>query len=349
MLFETNRSSGWAEMSYTASSDQHSQSPMGFNDKANQFLLNQNWLTLDLPARPLTDDDDGPKWGVHADIIFPGSDYRYTLPRGLFNSQLIADNNGPNLYGIDPVQFYLEANVPTVAKGLNIKVGRFYAPWGVENVDAVRNALFSHAYTFVYDPFTQTGVLSTTKLNDDWTLTAGLVTGSDNFIDSAAQPTFCGNIAWAPKGGKNTLRFDTILGSARYDVAHQQNNLNLVDMIYTHQFHENLNYTFTTLCGYEADVPRLGFSNWLSVTQYLTRKFNDKLSSTMRLELFDDFQGQRTGFAGLYTAGTAGIAWTPCKRITLRPELRYDTNGQSRPFEDHHSVFTAAADLILRW
>ncbi len=50
-----------------------------------------------------------------------------------------------------------------------------------------------------------------------------------------------------------------------------------------------------------------------------------------RLEFFDDVQGQRTGFAGLYTAGTAGLTYKPRPWLWLRPEVRVDYNGESRP------------------
>jgi hypothetical protein len=33
----------------------------------------------------------------------------------------------------------------------------------------------------------------------------------------------------------------------------------------------------------------------------------------------------------------------------LRPEVRYDYNFTSRPFDDRHGLFTLASDLILRW
>ena len=82
---------------------------------------------------------------------------------------------------------------------------------------------------------------------------------------------------------------------------------------------------------------------------YLTYSFAPRLSGTTRLEFFDDFQGQRTGFAGLYTALTAGFSFRPRKDIIFRPELRYDYNEESRPYEGKHGLFTAAADVILRW
>jgi hypothetical protein len=35
--------------------------------------------------------------------------------------------------------------------------------------------------------------------------------------------------------------------------------------------------------------------------------------------------------------------------VIVRPEIRYDYNNQSAPFEGHHGLVTAGADLILRW
>jgi len=74
-----------------------------------------------------------------------------------------------------------------------------------------------------------------------------------------------------------------------------------------------------------------------------------RLGGTTRVELFDDAKGRRTGFEGLYTGVTAGQSFKPIQAITIRPELRYDYNGPSRPYEDTHGLFTAAADVILRW
>ena len=44
-----------------------------------------------------------------------------------------------------------------------------------------------------------------------------------------------------------------------------------------------------------------------------------------------------------------GLQFRPYKSVILRPEIRCDYNGSSRPFEAEHSLFTAAADLIVRW
>src|SRR5439155_18196218 len=71
-------------------------------------------------------------------------------------------------------------------------------------------------------------------------------------------------------------------------------------------------------------------AHWFCVVNYLTYAFTPRLSGTTRLELFDDEQGQRTGFAGLYTALTAGLSFRPHKDVIFRPEVRYDYNEEPR-------------------
>src|SRR5437899_12553548 len=85
-----------------------------------------------------------PTFGFRCDAILPGSDYFFTLARGIFNDQLTADNGRPQRYGIDPIQFYPEAYFPTVAPGLDVQVGRFCAQSGTEATDPVRAPLASH-------------------------------------------------------------------------------------------------------------------------------------------------------------------------------------------------------------
>src|SRR4051794_5968384 len=39
--------SGWTETSFTASTDRFGQPPMGFNYRADEFLLHQHWLRVE--------------------------------------------------------------------------------------------------------------------------------------------------------------------------------------------------------------------------------------------------------------------------------------------------------------
>lgn len=338
---------GWTDMSFTASSTRYDQLPMGFNYLANQGALQQNWLRFERSV--VTSGTSEPTVGFRIDTILPGIDYRFTLARGLFDGQLTANDGEPNTYGIDPIQFYVEGYFPTVGRGLDVKVGHFFAQFGVEANDAPSNALFSHGYTFIYDPFTHTGVLTTLKLTDTWSVQSGLVTGCDIFIAPPATPTYVGSVKWAPPSGRDSVLFGVIVGTPRFNQAENFHNPEVFDLVYTHRFNPRLLYTLDTLYGCTTNVPNIGFANWFGVVNYLTYDFTPRVSGTTRLEFFDDIQGQRTGFEGLYTAITAGLSFKPWKSIIIRPELRYDYNSESAPFEGKHGLFTAASDIILRW
>jgi hypothetical protein len=338
---------GWLDASFTASSARDSNLPMGFNYRANEFLLQQNWVRFERAV--VTSGTTEPTFGFRSDWILPGSDYLFTLPRGIFNGQLTDENGQPNRYGIDPIQFYAEAYIPTIGHGLDIKVGRIFCQYGVEANDAISNALASHAYTFIYDPFTHTGVMGTLKLTDAWSVQVGGMLGSDIFIDPADNPTGMGSVNWAPPSGRDSVLFSIIVGNGRFDQKHHFHNPEIFDLVYKHKINPRLNYSFESLYGFTTNVPNTGFANWLGVLNYLTYDFAPRLSGTVRVELFDDAQGQRTGFEGLYTAVTAGLSFKPRKDVIFRPEIRYDYNEHSRPFEDKHGLFTADADVILRW
>ena len=124
-LLDSNRLSlyGWTDLTYNVSSDQHINLPRGFDYRANEPAVQQNWVRFERTVVPSGTTE--PTFGFRTSWILPGLDYRFTLPRGIFNEQLTANNGGPNIYGVDPIEFYAEAYFPTVAQGLDIKVGRF--------------------------------------------------------------------------------------------------------------------------------------------------------------------------------------------------------------------------------
>jgi hypothetical protein len=348
-LLDENRMavSGWTEVSFTASTDHSSNLPMGFNYLANQFAVQQNWLRFERAI--VSSGTSEPTFGFRNDWILPGIDYRFTVSRGLFSGQLTDDEGQPNKYGIDPVQFYGEAYFPTIARGMDIKLGRLFCQYGAESIDAPPNALASHSYLFIYDPFTHTGIVTTTQLTLDWSVQAGIVMGPDVFIDPAASPYGMFSVKWAPPNGRDSLLLAGLLGSGQYNVARQFNNPNILDMVYIHTFSTRLTYTLDALVGYQTDVPDIGTAKWFGAANYLTYRFTPWLTSTTRLEFFDDVDGNRTGSKGLYTALTTGLNFQPRKAIIFRPELRYDYNDESGSFEGKHGLFTATSNVIIRW
>jgi hypothetical protein len=340
-LLQSNRMtiSGWTEGAFTASSVSSNQLPMGFNYRANEFLLQQNWLRVE---RTLEAGADEPSFGLLADTILPGSDYRFTLARGLADDQTAT-------HGFDPVQVYMQLYFPGVAQGLEIKAGRFFGQYGVESIAGAETPFVSRAYNFIYNPFTHTGLLTTLQLNDNWSLQNGIVAGSDVFFDSASEPTYIGSVKWESDDQKTSLLFATILGSGRFNEVEDFSNPRVFDMFFTRQLSEELTYKLDALYGYQTDVPTIGTAQWYAFVNYLTYQASPNWSATTRLEFFDDVDGDRTGFDGLYTAVTAGITYQPRPSMMLRPEIRFDHNDSSRPFEGRSGLFTAACGVTLLW
>jgi hypothetical protein len=363
---------GWDQMSFTGSTVDDLNLPMSWNYRANQFLLQQNWVRFDRSV--ITTGTTEPTFGGRVDMIY-GTDYRFTLPqRGLLQDQLTDGPGGtPQEYGFDPVQMYGEAYFPTIFRGLDLKVGRFYCLYGVESIEAVSTPLISHSYTFSNgSPFTHTGLMATAVVTPIWTVQVMAVVGSDLFISEADRPTFSGSIQWTQPGGRNLVKASTILGPGKFEQDLNVNNINVFDVVYTHLFSSRPNsystlhpewtmpipspgmsYQAEALFGYQRDAPlpngSVGTALWYSFVQYLNYQFTPRLCGVARLEFFEDMQGQRTGFKGLYTAPALCGIYKLKPGVVICSELRYDYNEENRAFDNNKNLFTAAADLILRW
>jgi hypothetical protein len=361
---------GWVQTSFTPSTDAVSNEPMTFNDRANEFLMQQAWVRLG--QRVVTSGTTTPTVGFEIDML-AGSDYRFTLPRGLWTSQLLNSTGANNLYGVDLVQQYASLYVPTLFHGVEFRLGRVYSPiTPLESNEGVSSPLLSRSYMFNFDPFTHCGLAAYVTLSPTWTALAMLANGNDVYFgDPSEELRFVGNLKWTqPGGGRNVLELDATMGRGKFVTAFPfpratggatsteplgRNNSNVVDGAWTHVFSPVLTGNVCVLFGYQTNVPGIarpnnyGTATWFSTTQFLTYTISPRLTAVMRTEAFDDFQGQRTGFEGVYLAATAALVFKPRPDIQLRQEVRYDYNPESAAFEGKHQLFTAGADIIFRW
>ncbi|MCC6417208.1 MAG: outer membrane beta-barrel protein [Gemmataceae bacterium] len=361
---------GWVDQSFTASTAAENNSPVVWNDRANEYLMQQAWVRFGRAV--VTSGTTLPTVGFQADFLY-GTDYRMTLPRGLWNSQLLNADGDQNLYGVDAIQHYVNVFVPTLFQGTEFRVGRLWTPWGVESLESVSTPLVSRSYAFNWcPPFTHCGVGAYITFNPEWSAVLMAVNGNDVYFgDPAAEWRFVGNVKWTqPGGGRNTVTLATSVGRGKFNAADPfapatvglmsegagRNNINVFDVVWTHLFNSVLSYNLEAIFGYQTNVPGIanadgyGTATWASLVHYLFYSVSPHATAILRLETFDDFQGQRTGFEGLYVAATAGMQFR-CRNnsIIVRPEVRYDYNFESTPFEGNHGLFTAAASLVYRW
>jgi hypothetical protein len=341
---------GWTQMSYNISTASQTNVPRTLDDRANMFLMNQNFLVVE---KTIDTSQQEFQWGWAMNWILPGSDARYTVIRGLWDNQLRQKNGSPINYPIDPYQFYAQAFLPGIGQGTVVKFGRFATHCGYEVVQGVDTPFVSRSYMFQYNPFTHTGVWATTQLNDTWAISYGAATGSDTFLDPANRLTFLGQMKWASKEGQTTILLNVVVTNPKYDTKEAFPFYNYYGWVLTHKLSDKLTYVADAAYSHISNAPlpdgRSGFADWYGVANYFIYAHTDKLASTVRVELFNDTTGFRTGSKGLYTEATYGIAWKPLPGLILRPSVRYDYNGTSRPFEGDHHLWTGTMECIIRW
>ena len=114
-------------------------------------------------------------FGYHLTSLY-GTDYRSTTNKGYFSSQLLDHDRQ---YGFDPALEYVDIYFPKVAQGMNLRIGRYISIPGIEAQLTPNNYMFSHSLLYSVDPFTDTGVLATIKLNDKWLVQAGVSASHD--------------------------------------------------------------------------------------------------------------------------------------------------------------------------
>jgi hypothetical protein len=159
---------GWVNPGFNFSTSQHSNLPAGYDIVPNRIELDQ--FVAYVERVPDTVQTKHADWGFRFANFF-GIDYHFTTAKGWLSQQLLQQHR---LYGDDPVMLYGDLYMPRIANGLNVRVGRYISVPDIEAQLAPNNYSYSHSLLYSYDPFTQTGIIGTLKLNDRWLLREGL-------------------------------------------------------------------------------------------------------------------------------------------------------------------------------
>src|SRR6202044_109667 len=82
-------------------------------------------------------------------------------------------------YGYDPDMAYIDLDVPQVAQGMNIRIGRYVSLPDIEAQLAPNNYTYSHSLTYTFDCYTQSGINISTMLSKHWLFQIGFSAGCD--------------------------------------------------------------------------------------------------------------------------------------------------------------------------
>jgi Putative beta-barrel porin-2, OmpL-like. bbp2 len=331
---------GWVATSINFSTSGTNNFPVSYDIFPNKIELNQAVIYLE--RLPDTVQNDHFDWGYHV-TAFYGIDYRFTTAKGYFSQQLLKFNRQ---YGFDPVLEYFDLYFP-VKDGLNIRVGRFLSVPGIEAQLAPNNYNMTHSLLYTIDPFTDTGMYGSLKLNKQWIVQLGISGGHDVALwtpDAKPSAIFCLN--YSTKSNN-----DNFYGCANgiNDGKYAYNNLQDYDFTWYHKFNSKWHMATEAWYMYERDVPNvagnvpnpitpeLGANGAFckagvlrctapeyAIVNYINREVSSKFMVGFRSDFLDDKKGQRTGFATKYTENTLYATRYIGTTIMLRPELRFD-------------------------
>jgi hypothetical protein len=358
---------------FPTAGSKYANAPAAYSAIPNALQLDQATLYINRYAdEAQTDHFD---WGFRLTNLY-GFDYRYTTTKGIFSKQLLDHNSE---MGYDPVMFWLEGYWP-ILKGLNVRLGRYISLPDIEAQLAPDNLSYSHSLTYSYDCYTQTGLNSTLKINDNWLLQMGLSAGNDVTAWTSGKdkhPTFntCIQTTWNDGKDSNYLCANSInLDGA--DAKYGYNNMAAYYNTWYHKFTEKWFIATEFWYQYERDVPSIfgtadtkahlevnANGGWCPAGQqfcmtkedalvnYIEYQFDDNTNFTFRNEYFNDQEGQRTGIKDFYTEHMLGLVHFFSNTLFVRPELRYE-RAYNRPAYDNQSKrdqIMLAADLVFRY
>lgn len=361
---------GWVESSFTgnfASPEDNQNFGRLFDDRSNEFVMNQAVIT----AERALDPKSGFDWGFKLQLLF-GTDARYIHSLGMRYHQA-----GTGLYQGDIPEAYLSLHLPILTEGgLDVTLGKFISLEGAETVDPRTNAFYSHTYIFNFGiPANHTGALFTLHTTSWLDLIAGVTRGVNTSIDdNNDSPAFHGGIGLNLNDGRVAVLASTHIGpetSGNDSDLRYFNDIAITWKI-TDKFASITDINYTRDGGADADA--------YGVAQSLTYAINDTFTAAVRGEIWRDDKGfyvaqfanpgdalralagestidPRTIGGARTTYGALSIGLNiklpvpkPFTSLTIRPELRVDhAFDDTHPFNDSsdNTMFTAALDAIL--
>ncbi len=365
--FNVGANASTSKSSFNIASNSGGNYPASYYNYSNQITLNQ--LVLNLERLPNTLQRNKIDYGFRISGIY-GTDYKYTLSNKFLSNQYLKDHRK---YGLYPAILYGEIFVPQIAKGLNIRVGRYLSIPDIESQLAPNNYVYSHSLLYTFDPFTREGIVATAKLNKNWTAQFELSNSADVtvFDKKNRKLSFGTCLNWtSDQGNDNFYPCISGINSGNYGY----DNVQMLVATWYHKFNNKLHTASEGYYMWQRNVPNVNHpnapkiiagtsgaqcsSNQPSCTasafaglNYLVYQLGDKDYLTLRNEFFKDVAGQRTGYKTLYTEHLIGWGHSIGDVITLRPELRFDHSYDTKAYDGGRksSQWVVAADAVVKF
>jgi hypothetical protein len=356
--------------------------PAAYSFEPNTVQLDQAALYLErTPDEVQFDHID---WGFRVAGLY-GTDYKYTFAQGILSSQYTNDEKHN---GFDPVMYYMDFWFPQIVEGENVRVGRYISIPDIEAQLAPNNLTYSHSLLYTVDPYTQTGIVSTTKLNKNWQIQTEISSGNDvaPWVKSERHLTPAACVIWTSDSGKDNI-YPCMNGLN--DGNWRWNNVQHAVVTWYHKFDEHWhtdteiwymwqshtpnvnNPAGVAFIGQRYSYVNVGAPNgaqcnpavvfcysyeWAAVN-YINYQIGPRDIVVWRTDYLDDATAQRTGYKSRYYEFDLSYTHWMGDMIELRPEIRLDhsrdaeayDNPSATPDGGRHSQFMFAMDAIIHF
>jgi Putative beta-barrel porin-2, OmpL-like. bbp2 len=323
-------------------------------------------------------------WGGRFAALY-GTDYKYTFSNGIFSNQYLSN---ARQYGFDPVMYYLDFWFPKIVEGTNVRIGRYISIPDIEAQLAPNNLTYTHSLLYTYDPYTQNGIVVTTRLNKNWQIQAELSSGNDvaPWVKSERHLTPAACVIWTSDSGRdnvypcmnglndgnwrwNNIQHAVVTWYHKFDSrwhmdteawymwqSHTPNVDNTAGLAYIGQRYSYVK--FGAPAGAVCD-PALVFcySYAWAILNYLNYQISPHDILTWRTDFLNDARGQRTGFKTRYYEFGLGYTHWVGDALELRPELRFEHARDADAYDNPSATLGAgrnsqalfAMDVILHF
>ena len=259
--------------------------------------------------------------------------------------------------------YYLDFWLPHIAEGTNLRVGRYISIPDIEAQLAPNNITYSHSLLYTYDPYTQNGVVATTKLDKNWTDPERVVRrqrrGPWDKSERHLTPALC--VIWTSDSGKDNV-YPCMNGLN--DGNWRWNNIQHAVITWYHKINAKWHTDTEVWYMWESHTPNVDndtgpdgsdlgtadhraglllselrraigcdlqirtlvycYSYEWAALNYLNYQIGPRDIVTLRTDYLNDARGQRTGFKTRYYEFEAGYTHWLGDAIELRPELRFE-------------------------
>jgi hypothetical protein len=299
--------------------------PDSKNNDLRIFDTRANNFTLDLAQLSVSKEEEG------------GVGFKLLLDYGRTARLIQSDWNGDGSFSNGTANFELQEAYITytagIGKGLGLKAGKFVTLLGAEVIESPINYNISRSFMFgLAIPFTHTGMLLSYPLHDMVSLSAGVVNGWDNVIDSNKGKTFLGGLTLTP--------FDSLTWSFNGTYGPEQPNRGgskrgVFDTVLTYKPIDHLTFLLNYDYGSESGLLDNGDDAiWQGIAGYINlggALFNpgwERFSLTQRAEWFSDTDGARTGTPQDLWELTTTLKWMLTDHLHARVEYRHDESNR---------------------